>query len=246
MQRARAFGMHIHAFDPVLTDGAAAALGVEKMDSLVALASAVDVLTVHVGLNEHTRGMIDAEVLGALAPGSIFINTSRGEIVNETALAAAVLERGIRAGLDVFCDEPKSDGAWHTELAALDGVYGTHHIGASTAEASDAVGGAVIEIVETWIETGTVLNCVNLALGRHASHLLVVRHKDEVGVLAGVLNALSEADINVQEMDNTVFRGAKAACAHIQLDAHPGEGLLKSLGTHPSVFAVDLVDLEET
>jgi D-3-phosphoglycerate dehydrogenase len=243
MRRGQAFAMAVVAFDPLLTDAEAASLGVTRVDDPQSVAAVSDVLTVHVGLNDHTRGFIDADVLGALKPGAIFVNTSRGPIVDEAALAEAI-SRGVKAGLDVFCGEPNAEGPWTSPLAQLDGVYGTHHIGASTAEATEAVGDEVVRILRTFLGTGDVPNCVNLAVQVHASHLLVVRHADEVGVLAGVLDALRSGDINVQEMENIVFRGAKAAVARIQVGRAPSAALLAEIEAAPTVFATDLVVLE--
>jgi D-3-phosphoglycerate dehydrogenase len=242
-ERGCAFGMTTIVFDPMLTDTEAAAMGVRRAESPREVAAAADVLTVHVGLNEYTRGLINASVLAALQPGCIFVNTSRGPVVDETALAAAVA-RGVKAGLDVFCGEPNQDGPWTQPLATMDGVYGTHHIGASTEEATEAVGDEVVRIVHAFRKTGNVLNCVNLAVTVHASHLLVVRHADKVGVLARVLDALKRADINVQEMENIVFRGAKAACARIQVGRAPGAELMAEIEGLSNVFATDLVALE--
>jgi D-3-phosphoglycerate dehydrogenase len=244
-KRGRAFGMTTIVFDPLLNDAEAASMGVQRAESPQEVAAAADVLTVHVGLNEHTRGLISASVLEALQPGCIFVNTSRGEIVDETALATAVA-RGVKAGLDVFCEEPNQDGPWTKPLATMNGVYGTHHIGASTAEATEAVGDEIVRIVQTFLETGNVPNCVNLAVTVHATHLLVVRHADKVGVLAGVLDALKGAEINVQEMENIVFRGANAACARIQVGRAPSAALMVEIENLSSVFATDLVALEST
>jgi D-3-phosphoglycerate dehydrogenase len=243
-KRARAFGMQVAAFDPALDAASAEALDVASKPSMVAVAKVADVLTVHVGLSDHTRGMIDREVLGALRKGATFINTSRGPVVDEDALLWAIQTRSIKAGLDVFCGEPASDGAWSTPLANEPGVYGTHHIGASTDQASEAVGDEVVRIVKSFMETGSVPNCVNLATRSHASHLLVVRHADEVGVLAGVLDKLRRSEINVQEMANIVFRGALAATAHIQVAAPPSADLLAEIEASSSVFAADLKVLE--
>ena len=245
LERGQAFGMSVVAFDPMLAELEAEAMGVTRVDSPAAVAAVSDVLTVHVGLSEATKGFIDAEVLGALKPGSIFVNTSRGPVVDEEALAAAI-RRGVKAGLDVFCGEPNSEGDWSNTLVQMPGVYGTHHIGASTAEATEAVGSEVVRIVRTFQETGEVPNCVNLAVQVHASHLLVIRHADQVGVLAGVLDALRQAEINVQEMENIVFRGAKAACARIQVGRAPSAELMAEIDNAPTVFAVDLVALEES
>jgi len=244
-QRAQAFDMKVVAWDISLTPERAALLGIKQMEGPVQVAQVADVLSVHVALNEHTQGLVSDEVLFALKPGAIFINTSRGPVVDEAALARAVQENHIKCGLDVFCDEPSSEGPWNTPLAPLQGVYGTHHIGASTEEAAEAVGDEVIRIVTAWKNTGSVPNCVNLAQGVHATHLLVVRHKDEVGVLAGVLNALRTANINVQEMQNIVFQGAAAACAHIQVSHAPDTTLLSEIESHEFILAVDVVTLEK-
>ena len=196
------------------------------------------------GLGHNTKGIVSKRVIEAMPDGSIFINTSRGAIVDEEALAQAVATRGIKAGLDVFCNEPASDGDWSAPLVALAGVYGTHHIGASTEQASEAVGDEVVRIVSAWKSKGEVPNCVNLAVQTEATHLLVVRHKDEVGVLAGVLNALRVDEINVESMKNIVFSGSLAACAHIQVSQAPSTQLVDQILDNPSIFAVDVVDLE--
>jgi D-3-phosphoglycerate dehydrogenase len=243
-QRAQAFDMNVVAWDISLTPDRAAQLGITQVDGPVKVAQAADILSVHVALNEHTKGLISDDVLSALKPGAIFINTSRGPVVDEAALARAVTENDIKCGLDVFCDEPSAEGPWSTPLTQLHGVYGTHHIGASTEEAAEAVGDEVSRIITAWKNTGSVPNCVNLAQGSLATHLLVVRHKDEVGVLAGVLTALRKSDINVQEMQNIVFQGATAACAHIQVSHAPTTTLLGEIQAHEFIFAVDVVKLE--
>ena len=242
--RAQAFGMQVAAFDPALDSATASELKVQAKKTMTDVAAACDVLTVHVGLNDHTRGMINQEVLSALKDGATFINTSRGPVVDEAALMWAIEHKGIKAGLDVFCDEPAQDGEWTTPLADMPGVYGTHHIGASTDEASEAVGDEVVRIIKSFMETGTVPNCVNLAVRTHASHLLVVRHADKVGILAGVLDKLRRAEINVQEMENIVFRGAMAATAHIQVSSAPSAELLSEIEASENIFAADLKILE--
>jgi D-3-phosphoglycerate dehydrogenase len=247
-QRARAFEMKILAFDPALDTTIATALGVEAVDSVETLASRSDVFTVHVGLNKHTRGMINAVVLNALPTGSIFVNTSRGPVVDESALIKVVQENGIRAGLDVFCDEPSADGEWSTDLAGLPGVYGTHHIGASTVEAQEAVAMEACRVVEVYGQSGTPPNCVNLAKQTPATHLLILRHRDEVGVLSNVLALLKEAQINVQNMENTVFsapvEGACAACARIQVVGPPHAELMAEMSARETIFDVKLLPLE--
>lgn len=242
--RARAFGMKVLGYDPFLPPEHAESVGVTLVSDLVDLAEQVDILSIHVGLSEQTRGMIDARVLAALGPDGLLINTSRGAVVDEEALKSAISETGLQAGLDVFCHEPPADGPWSTDIAQLPGVYGTHHIGASTVQASSAVGDEVLRIIHTYHQSGAVPNCVNLATSSPATHMLVVRHADEVGVLARVLNSLREARVNVQEMENIIFRGALAACARIRVERAPDTTVLEKIEAIPSVHAISLVHLE--
>src|SRR6185369_9185193 len=140
---------------------------------------------VHVALGPETRGMVNAALLAKVKPGTIFVNTARGEVVDHGALAAAVKDRGIRVGIDVYANEPSAATAPFSEdLAALPGVYGTHHIGASTDQAQEAIAAETVRIIRSYKETGRVPNVVNLARQSPATHMLVVRHRDRPGVLA--------------------------------------------------------------
>ena len=248
--RARAFGMNVVAWSRSLTPAKADALGVTYAADPVSVASAADVLSVHLALSDETRGLVDASVFEALREGAIFVNTSRGDVVDEGALLQAIRDKGIRAGLDVFCDEPSADGEWNTALTDLDGLYGTHHIGASTSQAQEAVAEEACRIVLGYAQSGAVDNCVNIAAQTPATHLLVVRHKDQVGVLAGILDLLREAHINVEKMQNIIFSGSGggasgAACARIQLVGAPAETLLADLASRPAIFDAKLVSLED-
>jgi D-3-phosphoglycerate dehydrogenase / 2-oxoglutarate reductase len=135
-------------------------LGITLVPDLVTLASEVDVLTLHVPLNAETRGMVGADVLDALQPG-VLLNTSRAEVLDSEALLARLDGGLLAAGLDVFPDEPGSGAAeWRSPLAAHPAVVGTHHIGASTEQAQEAVVAGVVEVV-TAFARGELLNVVN-------------------------------------------------------------------------------------
>jgi D-3-phosphoglycerate dehydrogenase len=228
--RARAFGMTVVAWSPSLTPQRAGTLGVLPKASPTEVAAACDVLSVHVALNSGTRNLIDRGVLNALRPGSYFINTARAEVVDQAALYAAVRDRGIRAGLDVFAAEPSGGvGTVEDRIFELDGVIGTHHIGASTDQAQEAIADETVRIIREYVQTGRVPNVVNLAKKSPATHLLVVRHYDRVGVLSAVFSQLKHAGINVQETENIVFEGATAAVARIHLDAAPPQRALDAM-----------------
>ncbi|HEX6623902.1 MAG TPA: hypothetical protein VF064_09325, partial [Pyrinomonadaceae bacterium] len=135
-----------------------------------------------------------------------------------------------RAGLDVFAEEPTAaSGEFADEIVRLPGVYGTHHIGASTEQAQEAIAAETVRIIRTFKETGKVPNVVNLARRTPATHALTVRHRDRPGVLASVLDAVRAADINVQEMENIIFEGSEAAVARINLEAAPPAETLERL-----------------
>jgi D-3-phosphoglycerate dehydrogenase len=155
-----------------------------------------------------------------------------------------VKEKNIRVALDVFADEPSSAaGEFSSELIALPGVYGTHHIGASTDQAQEAIAAETVRIVRTYKETGRVPNVVNLAKRTPATHMLVVRHKDRPGVLAHVFDNLREASLNVQETENIVFEGAEAAVARINLDGVPDGDVCDRIKTNPDVLDLQVVKL---
>jgi D-3-phosphoglycerate dehydrogenase len=238
--RAQAFGMPVVAWSRSLTPERAEALGVELKASPQEVAAACDILSVHVALKDDTRNLISADVLAALRPGSYFINTSRAEVVDHTALARVVQEKGIRAGLDVFAGEPTGGtGTVEDDIFKLDGIIGTHHIGASTDQAQQAIADETVRIMREYKDTGRAPNVVNLAKKTPATHLLVVRHFDRVGVLAAVFDHLKSAGINVQETENIVFDGAVAAIARIHLDHAPTDEALAALQAASS----DIIEL---
>ena len=225
--RGRAFGMEVVAWSPSLTAERAAEAGVVRVASLRELASRSDVVSVHLALTKETRGVLGGAFFDAMRPGALFVNTSRGETVNAAALKEAIATKAIRAGLDVFEREPSGGtGAFDDEVGRLPGVVGTHHVGASTEQAQNAIASEVVRIVAAFKATGEVPNAVNLCGRSPARWLLTVRHRDRVGVLAHVFGALREAGINVQGTENVVFDGAEAASARIQLDSEPTRSLL--------------------
>jgi len=230
--RAKAFGMHVAAWSRSLNEETASSLGIARCDSLEALAAASDIVSVHIPLKPETRKLLGAPFFAAMKPNTLFVNTSRGEIVDQSALLTAMLDRSIRAGLDVYADEPTgATGYFDIKLAATLGLYGTHHIGASTDQAQEAIAAETVRIVRAFKETGSVPNVVNLATSTPATHKLVVRHRDRPGVLAHVFDILKKANINVQETENIVFEGAEAAVAQINVDSPLPEPILRRIRT---------------
>jgi len=228
--RARAFGMKVRAWSRSLTNETAAELGLTRCAWPLEAVQGADVVSLHLALKPETRGLANQALFKAMKPGAYFVNTARADIVDEAALLAAVQGSGLRAALDVFAGEPAgSAGALDNPLFRQPGIIGTHHIGASTDQAQDAIADETVRIVLEYKATGQVPNCVNIARRTPATHVVVVRHRDRVGVLAHVFAHLKGAGINVQETDNIVFDGAQAAMAHIHVDQEPTAATLAAI-----------------
>jgi len=243
--RALAFGMPVVVWSRRFADGKErpqdTGLPIESTASANEVAERADVLSVHLALTTETRGLVNDQILSRLKPGSYFINTARGEVVDQAALERAVRDRGIRAGLDVFAGEPAAAaGEFKASITRLPLVYGTPHVGGSTDQAQDAIAAEAVRVIATFKATGKVPNVVNLATRTPATHRLIVRHRDRPGVLAHVFDRLRSAGINVQETENVIFEGAEAAVARISVDACPPPDLLGAIQTGND----DILDLQ--
>ncbi len=228
--RAAAFEMELLAHSVPVDATLIDALGIEHCSTLFELAERADVVTVHVPQVQETRKLFGVEFFARMKPGAMFINTSRGGVVDQEALVRAMKERGLRAGLDVFDPEPEGGtGAFAGEIASLPGFVGTHHIGASTEQAQNAIAAEAVRICREFVTSGSVPNSVNVERHSPAQVQLLVRHLDKVGVLAAVLQVIRNHGLNVEEMTNTIFAGAKAAVAVIRLSGSPPEALIREI-----------------
>lgn len=159
---AKALGMEVIVFSRHLTEQEAQNLQLRKVKDLNELAWQSDIVTVHTALDNETKNLLDEEFFANMKAGAFFVNTSRNEVVNQQALEKAIAEKGIRAGLDVMDDEPNTtEGEYSGRLKDNPNVYCTHHIGASTEQAQDAVAEETVRIFVVFRETGKAPNCVN-------------------------------------------------------------------------------------
>jgi D-3-phosphoglycerate dehydrogenase len=209
------------------------------------VAEKCDVLSIHVAAGPLTKNLVNADVLGRLKPGAYLINTARADVLDYDALAKVVKEKNIRAAVDVYPGEPASaTGEFRHALLDLPGVYGTHHIGASTDQAQEAIAAETVRIVKTFKETGRVPNVVNLVKKTPAKFSVIVRHKGVPGVLACVFSKLGAEGVATHETENIVFEGAAAAIARINVDKAPSDAAVESMKKScPEILDVAVVAL---
>ena len=248
-ERARSFGMTVVAERKADrrhdVEARIRSIGIRLVENLDELVAESDIISLHVPGGESTENLIDERLLGLMKPGAILINTSRGEVVDEEALIAAMDDKGIRAGLDVFRDEPDSGaGEFTSALASHPNVIGTHHIGASTQQAQDATSAGTVDVIEAY-RAGDPTNCVNVVRTRVGSATITIRHFDRVGVLAAALQVLRRGDINVQTMANKVFHGSNAAMAIIDVVGDVSDDVTSELAGLDNVIQVQITARDE-
>jgi len=229
-ERLKPFGVKILAWSRSLTQAKAEAHGLEYVPNAIDLAGRCDIISLHLALSADTRGLIGKDFLAAMQKDAFLINTCRAEVVDHAALLEAMNSKNIRYGTDVFENEPSGkDGDFVNPVSQHANCYGTHHIGASTDQAELDTGLEAARIVNAFINGLPVPNCVNLRKPPASASAITVRHEDRVGVLAGVFGVLKENGVNVQEMENLVFSGAKAASARILVEDAVSDGVVSAL-----------------
>ncbi|PYP41143.1 MAG: hydroxyacid dehydrogenase, partial [Gemmatimonadetes bacterium] len=237
--------MKVVAWSRNITLEDAERLHIGYCETPIAVARLSDAVSVNVAGTAETAGLVNAEFLAAMKPGAYIINTSRGTVVDEAALTREVRERGLRAGLDVYRDEPAGSRAeFRPEIVSLAGVYGTHHVGASTDQAQLAIAHEVIRIVDAYLSTGVAPHCVNRLARSAATHVLSVRHQNRPGVLAHVFKVLHEGNVNVEEVENIAYHGAEAALARIHVASPPSDAALAAIRNgNGDVISVELTPI---
>jgi D-3-phosphoglycerate dehydrogenase len=201
-----------------------------------------DYITIHVPGGDDTQKLIGEPQLKLMKPTACLINTSRASVVDEAALIQALNEGRIAgAAVDVYEDEPPADGTEFTApIKDAAHLYGTHHIGASTEEAQDAVADEVVRIIKEYKASGDVLNCVNQTR-TEAACLLIIRLANKPGSLAHVFQQLAADQVNVEEMDHVVYSGGEAAAAHIRLSRQPTDQTLNAIRNSSQVLGMDVM-----
>jgi len=239
-KRAKSFDISVGAWSRSLNPQIAEAQGIAYYPTPLQLARNADIVTLHLAAAPETMNLVNAEFLDAMKDGAILVNTSRGEIVDQEALEKAIDKKSLKVALDVYSDEPDANSNVFPHIELAKRITGTHHIGASTNQASDAIADETVRIVESYIKNGKPINQVNTQEKSPAPYKLAVRHFNRVGVLASILSALRAVNINVEEMENTIFSGQAAAVCTLKLDERPSESVLEAINANPDIIQVSL------
>jgi len=236
--RAISFGMNVYGKDISRIEGVQVK-DFSEMDKLLPLC---DIISIHLPATTQTKGLFNKEMFSFIKPNSLLINTSRQDIIDEGAMLAAIEEKNIRVALDVFKDEPKGKtGEVSSALIDNPSVYVTHHIGASTVQAQNAVAEETVNIVNHYLHSGIIDHWVNRAKPSDAKYQLVVKHYDKPGVLASILDIITEGNINVEEIENVIFEGGVAACCTMRLMKPASSEMLKQMNENSHVLSVSHV-----
>jgi D-3-phosphoglycerate dehydrogenase len=198
---AEALGMAVHFYD---TADRLAIGNARRCDTLDELLAEVDVVTLHVDGRMDNRGLFGAGEFAKMRPGSLFLNLSRGFVVDHAALAQHIRSGHLAgAAVDVFATEPASrDEPFVSELRGLPNVILTPHVGGSTEEAQEDIGQFVASKLLDYIRRGATplsVNMPNLELpAREGAHLLVHIHRNTPGVLASINSIFFDSGVNIE------------------------------------------------
>ena len=239
-KRAQAFGMNIYAKDVSRIEG----FGVKDFSEFDQVLPIADVISIHLPQTPETKNLFNEKMFGLMKKGAILVNTSRAGVIDEDAMIKAVQEKGIKVGLDVFKGEPEDkSGPVSSKLQDLDNVYVTHHIGASTEQAQNAVAEEAINIILQYIKSGVIAHWVNRAKTTRAHYQFVVKHYDKPGVLAFVMDTLKFGNINIEEVENVIFDGGIVASCTMKLESAATAEMLETIRNNPDIISYSHVEL---
>jgi D-3-phosphoglycerate dehydrogenase / 2-oxoglutarate reductase len=239
-KRALAFEMNVYGKDISRIEGVPIK-DFSEMDQLVPLC---DVISIHLPSTPQTKGLFNKQMFEFMKDGAYLINTSRQDIIIEDDLFEAIKTKNIRYACDVFKGEPEGkSGEVSSKLQNNPNIYVTHHIGASTEQAQDAVAEETINIIKKFIHSGVIEHWVNRAKITDAHFQLVVKHFDKPGVLASVLDVIRSGNINIEEIENIIFEGGIAACCTMKLKSEISAEMLKKISENAEVISVSHVEI---
>ena len=204
--RALSFDMEVIVFSRTKPNPADPRIRVAaSMDEILSVS---DIVSIHLPQTSVTKELVNEGFLKRMKKDAVLINTSRGSLVVEKHLLAHLTENpGFFVGTDVFMDEPADKkGAFASELAMHPQVVGTHHIGASTKQAEDAIGQEAYRMIVEYQRTGVMPNCVNMGSGLKTG-VITLKFNNKVGFQEELWAVLSKLKIRSLESKTEVFEG---------------------------------------
>ena len=239
-KRALAFEMNVYGKDISRIEGVQIK-DFSEMDQLLPLC---DIITIHLPATSETKGLFNKKMFSFMKNGAFLINTSRQDIIVEEDLIEAIKEKNLRVAMDVFKGEPEAKtGEVNSVLKDNPNVYITHHIGASTEQAQNAVAAETVRIIKDYTTSGVIAHWINRAKITDAKYQLVVKHFDKPGVLASILDEIRQGNINIEEIENVIFQGGIAASCTMKLKSPVSAEKLKSMQENPDVLSISHVAL---
>lgn len=239
-KRALAFGMNVYGKDISRIEG----IAIKDFSEMSQLLPLCDVVTIHLPSTPQTKGLFNKEMFSYMKSNTLLINTARPDIIDEEAMMEAIRTKNIRVALDVIKNEPEQKtGEVTSPLQSMDNVYVTHHIGASTEQAQDAVAEETVNIIKDFMKSGVIANWVNRSKLSDSRYQLVIKHYDKPGVLASIMNIIRENDINIEEIENIIFDGGVVACCTMKLKRPVSTEMIKTMQQNVNIMSVSHVAL---
>ena len=227
--------MNVLGYDPQITVQRAWQLssGVEQALSLDDLFARADMITVHVPLNDATRGLVNEARIRLMRRGGVILNFSRAQIIDEPAVLAGLDNGQLSA---YICDFPTRASKNHARVVALP------HLGASTGEAEENCAIMVADTLRDYLENGTVRNAVNFpesVLPRVGGNRITIANDNVPNMVGQISTCLAEAKLNIADLLNK-SRG-DLAYTILDVDAPVDAGVLARLRAIPGVLSARLV-----
>ena len=237
-KRALAFGMNVYGKDISRIEGVA----IKDFSEMNQLLPLCDIITIHLPATPQTKGLFNKEMFSYVKPNALLINTARADLIDQDAMLEAIQTKNIRVALDVIKNEPEQkSGEISSPLQSNPNIYVTHHIGASTEQAQNAVAEETIRIIKDYIESGIIAHWVNRAKISDSRYQLVIKHYDKPGVLASIMSVIREKDINIEEIENIIFDGGIVACCTMKLKKPVSTEMIKQMHDNPDVMSISHV-----
>lgn len=228
-------GLEVYGYDPYISVDAAWNLShrVNHCVNLGDLYAQCDFITVHVPVTKDTTGMIDAQAVAQMKHGVRLLNFARGELVNEQAVLGGLHSGKIAA---YVCDFPSD------VLLGEQGVVALPHLGASTPESEENCAVMAADELQEYLLNGNIRNSVNwpnVELPRASGNRICVLHKNVPGMLSGITSAVSEADLNIENLVNK-SRG-NYAYTMLDVSGNVGGGVVARLNKMPGAVRVRII-----